>query len=75
MIPNLDKTPTQPDKMPELFNTIGEKVEQVAPTAAANGTTGGDDEKVVEEIESLCMNCEENVSPTTRPLESLAKTR
>ncbi|KAG7285154.1 hypothetical protein NEMBOFW57_009775 [Staphylotrichum longicolle] len=46
--------------MPELFNTIGEKVEQVAPTAAADGTTGGDDEKVVEEIESLCMNCEEN---------------
>lgn len=61
--------------MPELFNTIGEKVEQVAPTAAVNGTTGGDDEKVVEEIESLCMNCEENVSPTTGPLESQGKTR
>jgi zinc finger protein len=47
--------------MPELFNTIGDKVEQVAPTAVADGTTGGEDERVVEEIESLCMNCEENV--------------
>ncbi|KAL2130533.1 hypothetical protein VTI74DRAFT_6274 [Chaetomium olivicolor] len=47
--------------MPEqLFNPIGEKVEKVAPAAAPNGTTRDEDEKVVEEIESLCMNCEEN---------------
>lgn len=48
--------------MPELFNTIGEKAEQVAPAAVPNGTSDTEEEKVVEEIESLCMNCEENVS-------------
>jgi zinc finger protein len=54
--------------MPELFNPIGEKVEKVAPTAVPDGATGDEgDEKVVEEIESLCMNCEENVSPADRP--------
>ncbi|KAL2265504.1 hypothetical protein VTJ83DRAFT_6604 [Remersonia thermophila] len=42
--------------MPELFNPIGDKVEKVAPAAA----TADDDGRVVEEIESLCMNCEEN---------------
>ncbi|KAK3293222.1 ZPR1 zinc-finger domain-containing protein [Chaetomium fimeti] len=46
--------------MAELFNTIGEKAEKVAPAAIPNGTTEDGDEKVVEEIESLCMNCEEN---------------
>lgn len=50
--------------MPELFNPIGEKVEKVVPATVPNGTTDEDDEKVVEEIESLCMNCEENVSCT-----------
>ncbi|KAL2192414.1 ZPR1 zinc-finger domain-containing protein [Corynascus similis CBS 632.67] len=52
--------------MPELFNPIGEKVEKVVPATVPNGTTDEDDEKVVEEIESLCMNCEEN--GTTRLL-------
>ncbi|KXX82774.1 Zinc finger protein ZPR1 [Madurella mycetomatis] len=46
--------------MPELFNPIGDKAEKVAPTTAPNRANGDDDEKVVEEIESLCMNCEEN---------------
>ncbi|KAK3304377.1 ZPR1 zinc-finger domain-containing protein [Chaetomium strumarium] len=46
--------------MPELFKPIGEEVEKVAPAAVPNGTSGDDQEKVVEEIESLCMNCEEN---------------
>ncbi|KAH6847871.1 ZPR1 zinc-finger domain-containing protein [Chaetomium sp. MPI-CAGE-AT-0009] len=46
--------------MADLFNTIGEKAEKVAPAAIPNGTTVDEDEKVVEEIESLCMNCEEN---------------
>ncbi|KAK4241376.1 ZPR1 zinc-finger domain-containing protein [Achaetomium macrosporum] len=45
--------------MPELFKPIGEEVEKVAPAAVPNGTSD-DQEKVVEEIESLCMNCEEN---------------
>ncbi len=50
--------------MAELFNSIGDKVEKVAPTAVPDGTTTGEEEeeRVVEEIESLCMNCEENVS-------------
>lgn len=48
------------------FNPIGEKVEKVAPTASAingaNGVPEADEPKPVEEIESLCMNCHENVS-------------
>ncbi|KAK4120872.1 zf-ZPR1-domain-containing protein [Parathielavia appendiculata] len=46
--------------MPELFNPIGEKAEKVAPAAFPNGTAPDEEERVVEEIESLCMNCEEN---------------
>lgn len=51
--------------MSELFNSIGDKVEKVAPTATptngANGTQPEEDDgRVVEEIESLCMNCHEN---------------
>ncbi|OTA55226.1 zinc finger protein zpr1 [Hypoxylon sp. EC38] len=53
----------------DFFESIGHKAEQLAPTT--NGTNGAaqkddDDEKVVEEIESLCMNCHEN--GTTRLL-------
>ncbi|KAK3315087.1 ZPR1 zinc-finger domain-containing protein [Apodospora peruviana] len=51
--------------MPELFTPIGEKVEKAAPvqtTEDANGATAGqeENERAVEEIESLCMNCHEN---------------
>ncbi|KAL2160394.1 hypothetical protein VTH06DRAFT_1567 [Thermothelomyces fergusii] len=54
--------------MPELFNPIGQKVEKVENAASADDRNGtaDDDDKVVEEIESLCMNCEEN--GTTRLL-------
>ena len=52
--------------MADLFNTIGEKAEKVAPAAVPNGTTEDEDKKVVEEIESLCMNCGENVSRNKR---------
>ena len=54
--------------MSELFNPIGEKVEQVAPVADStiNGEnvapTKEEDRKPVEEIVSLCMNCHKNVS-------------
>ncbi len=52
--------------MTELFDTIGHKAEQVAPnTNGANGGQPEEDERVVEEIESLCMNCHENVSVET----------
>lgn len=54
--------------MPDLFNPIGEKVQKVAPPAVTDGTSGDEDEKVVEEIESLCMNCEENASHTYQTL-------
>ncbi|KAJ9138680.1 Zinc finger protein ZPR1 [Pleurostoma richardsiae] len=53
----------------EFFESIGHKAEQIAPTTTTNGaqTNGGDDDgKVVEEIESLCMQCHEN--GTTRLL-------
>lgn len=42
--------------MTELFNPIGEKVEQAV---QANGEAE-DDFKPIDEIESLCMNCHEN---------------
>ncbi|KAH9893887.1 ZPR1 zinc-finger domain-containing protein [Xylariomycetidae sp. FL2044] len=52
----------------DFFQSIGDKAAQLAP--ATNGTNGvsqtDDDEKVVEQIESLCMNCHEN--GTTRML-------
>ncbi|KAI1098819.1 zinc finger protein zpr1 [Jackrogersella minutella] len=53
----------------DFFESIGQKAGHLAPTT--NGTNGAahtddDDEKVVEEIESLCMNCHEN--GTTRML-------
>lgn len=47
----------------EYFRSIGQQVDQVAP--ATNGTrqqSDSDDVKPVEEIESLCMNCHDNVS-------------
>jgi zinc finger protein len=54
----------------EFFETIGNKVKNLAPTA--DGEQNDDDERAVEEIESLCMNCGKNVS---RNLESCAKIR
>lgn len=47
----------------EYFRSIGQQADQVAP--ATNGTAqqpDSDDVKPVEEIESLCMNCHDNVS-------------
>ena len=52
--------------MSTLFNPIGDKVDKVAPAAIQNGQNGvaapEEDEKVVDEIASLCMHCGENVS-------------
>ena len=39
------------------FDAIGNTVNKFA-----DGQGDGEDEKVVQEIESLCMNCHENVS-------------
>ena len=44
----------------EFFESIGDKVKNFAPAAA--DTEDADDERAVEEIESLCMNCGKNVS-------------
>lgn len=51
----------------EFFESIGKKADQLAPSTNGNGANGDlngdeDDGKVVEQIESLCMNCHENVS-------------
>ncbi len=47
----------------ELFETIGQQAEQVtAPAADGDQAQDDDDQRVVEEIESLCMNCHDNVS-------------
>ncbi|PKS09768.1 hypothetical protein jhhlp_004389 [Lomentospora prolificans] len=43
---------------PSEFEAIGNKVDKVA--GPTNGVEAEDDEKVVQEIESLCMNCHEN---------------
>ena len=53
--------------MSEMFDTIGQKAEQLAPAPVSNGENGtqvgeDDDQRVVDEIESLCMNCHENAS-------------
>lgn len=47
----------------EFFESIGQKASQLNGTAgdaAAEGQQNGDEPKVVEQIESLCMNCHEN---------------
>ena len=48
----------------EFFQSIGQQADKVAPTTNGTATdddAADDDQKVVEEIESLCMNCHENV--------------
>ena len=57
----------------EFFETIGSKVAHLNPTT--NGDATNDDRKLVEEIESLCMNCHENVSRTASRLGRIICTR
>lgn len=47
----------------EFFQSIGDKVKNLAPAEAE--AQNADDERAVEEIESLCMNCGKNVSRIT----------
>jgi zinc finger protein len=58
----------------DFFESIGKKAEQLAindksdksPNAGGDASQpeqGEDEQKVVDEIESLCMNCHENVIP------------
>ncbi|KAI0113653.1 ZPR1 zinc-finger domain-containing protein [Nemania sp. FL0031] len=61
-----DKATTTTASPTEFFESIGKKADQLAPTTNGNGANGvasaddDDDGKVVEQIESLCMNCHEN---------------
>ncbi len=45
----------------QFFESIGSKVENLAPATNGEPTAEDDERKPVEEIESLCMNCGENV--------------
>ncbi|KAF5253178.1 hypothetical protein FANTH_1883 [Fusarium anthophilum] len=44
----------------EFFQSIGDKVNKLAPAAVDAQNADDDDERAVEEIESLCMNCGKN---------------
>ncbi|KAI1492390.1 ZPR1 zinc-finger domain-containing protein [Biscogniauxia mediterranea] len=68
-ITNEQEKATTVSSSTDFFEAIGQKAGHLAP--ATNGTNGdtnetADEEKVVEQIESLCMNCHEN--GTTRLL-------
>jgi zinc finger protein len=69
--PKQTENPRNLYKMSSNFDTIGQKAEQLAPKTTPNSTDGAppaadDDERIVEQIESLCMNCHQN--GTTRLL-------
>ncbi|KAI0130354.1 zinc finger protein zpr1 [Xylariales sp. AK1849] len=61
-----DQSEVNKASAPEFFESIGQKASQLNGNAATNGANGAghdgedDEPKVVEEIESLCMNCHEN---------------
>lgn len=59
--PQLNGTTTSISSSSEYFKAIGQQVDQVAPTTNGAEQTDNDDVKPVDEIESLCMNCHENV--------------
>lgn len=64
-----DQTPEVTQNPSQFFEAIGTKVESLAP--ATNGDAADEDQRTVEEIESLCMNCGENVSRPPPPRMSL----
>ena len=45
----------------EFFETIGDKVKNLAPATTSADDAEDDEPPAVEEIESLCMNCGKNV--------------
>ncbi|KAI1323511.1 ZPR1 zinc-finger domain-containing protein [Xylariaceae sp. FL0255] len=57
-----DQATTTTASSTEFFESIGQKAGQLGSTVdGANGVVSStDDERVVEEIESLCMNCHDN---------------
>jgi zinc finger protein ZPR1 len=56
----------------EFFEAIGQQAEQVEQTDAETQEDGEDNARVVEEIESLCMNCHDNVSRPKSPIADLS---
>lgn len=50
---------TEAQNPSQFFEAIGSRVNNISSTDAANGAN---EPRPVEEIESLCMNCHENVS-------------
>lgn len=48
----------------DIFADMGRKVAEVS----AQTVDGDSEPKVVDEIESLCMNCHENVGPIRLPV-------
>lgn len=70
-IKNMDTSTTEPKPDGAAFDTffesIGKKTENLTAKEQGNengaaGEPADNDGKVVDEIESLCMNCHENVS-------------
>ncbi|KAM4060105.1 ZPR1 zinc-finger domain-containing protein [Hirsutella rhossiliensis] len=56
----LDEQTSEATQNPsQFFEAIGTKVESLA-EPAANGDVADDEQRAVEEVESLCMNCGEN---------------
>ncbi len=55
-----------PDNLFPSIGTLAEQTDSSADQADLNDTTHAtpkdDDDRVVQEVESLCMNCEEQVS-------------
>lgn len=48
----------------DVFQSVGEQIDQLTlknEDSSAEGEKGNDEPKVVDEIESLCMNCERDV--------------
>lgn len=65
-----------PENLFPSIGTLAQQADNSAEQADPNDTTHAphkdDDDRVVQEIESLCMNCEEQVS--TNPLPHLLST-
>lgn len=55
----------------DFFESIGQQAEQVQQSEAEAQTDGDDTSRVVEEIESLCMECHENAGRPPVPLAGL----
>ena len=60
-----------PDNLFPLIGALAEQTDNSEDLGKDGGTTGpyesGDEERVVQEIESLCVNCEEQVTKFLPP--------